>query len=283
MLEPHPGSVEPAPLADLARLSLNQATTQQWSLREAVEGCARAGIPTIGVWRDKLAQHGVAAGARLIRDAGLRVSGLCRGGMFPAATAAERRERVEDNRRAIEETATLEADTLVLVCGPAPDRDLPAARAMVFEAIAELLPYARERGVKLGIEPLHPMYAGDRSVITTLAEALDLVERLASPQLGVVIDTYHVWWDPYLDAQVQRAGGHILGFHVADWLVPTPHMLLGRGMLGDGVIALRRIRGAVEATGYHGPIEVEIFNQALWDAPGDQTVARVTASFLAHV
>jgi sugar phosphate isomerase/epimerase len=270
------------PFTSLSRLSLNQATTQRWSLREAIEGCARSGIPAIGIWRDKLAEAGVEAAARLVRDTGLRVSSLCRGGMFPAATAAERMERIDDNRRAIDDAAVLAADVLVLVCGPAPDKDIQAARAMVADAIEQLIPYAAERGVKLGIEPLHPMYAGDRSVITTLSEALDLVGRFASPQVGVVIDTYHVWWDPYLFAQIRRASGHIMGFHICDWLVPTPHMLLGRGMIGDGVIDIRAIRAAVDRAGYGGPIEVEIFNQAIWHMPGDAVLELMSARYLAY-
>jgi sugar phosphate isomerase/epimerase len=271
------------PFTDISRLSLNQATTQRWSLREAIEGCARAGIPAIGIWRDKLAEAGVAAAARMARDAGLHVSGVCRGGMFPAATATERAARIDDNRRAIDEAAALAADVLVLVCGPAPDKDIQGARVMVADAIEQLIPYAAERGVKLGIEPLHPIYAGDRSVITTLSEALDLVERFATPHVGVVIDAYHVWWDPYLFQQIRRASGHIFAYHVCDWLVPTPHMLLGRGMIGDGVIALRPIRAAVEQAGYTGPIEVEIFNQAIWDMPGDEVLDLMCARFVEYV
>jgi sugar phosphate isomerase/epimerase len=271
------------PFANISRLSLNQATTQRWGVREAIDGCVRAGIPAIAFWRDKLAEAGVAAAARMARDAGLHVSSVCRGGMFPAATAAERVARIDDNRRAIDAAAELAADVLVLVCGPAPDKDIQAARAMVADAIEQLIPYAAERGVKLGIEPLHPMYAGDRSVITTLAETLDLVERFATPQVGVVIDTYHVWWDPYLFQQIQRARGHIFGFHVCDWLVPTPHMLLGRGMIGDGVIDIRSIRAAVDQAGYTGPIEVEIFNQAIWDMPGDEVLALMCARFVEYV
>jgi sugar phosphate isomerase/epimerase len=271
------------PLTDLARLSLNQITTQRWSLREAIDGCARAGIPAIGVWRDKLAEIGLAQAARLVRDAGLRVSSVCRGGMFPAATAAERQARIEENRRAVDEAAALHADVLVLVCGPAPDRDIAAARTMVREGLAALLPYAQEHGVRLGIEPLHPMFAGDRSVIVTLAEANALVEAFASSMLGVVADVYHIWWDPDLYAQIERARGHIFGFHVSDWLVPLPDPLLGRGMMGDGVIELRRIRTAVDAAGYTGPIEVEIFNQALWAMPGDEVLARMRKCYLAYV
>jgi len=271
------------PFTNLSRLSLNQATTQRWSLREAIEGCVRAGIPAIGIWRDKLAEAGLDAASRMVRDAGLRVSSVCRGGMFPAATTAERAARIDDSRRAIDQAAALAADVLVLVCGPAPDKDIQSARAMVADAIEQLIPYAAERGVRLGIEPLHPMYAGDRSVIATLSESLDLVERFATPYVGVVIDSYHVWWDPYLFAQIQRASGHILGFHISDWLVPTPHMLLGRGMMGDGIIDLRPIRGAVDQAGYAGLIEVEIFNQAIWDNPGDTVLDLMSQRFLEYM
>jgi sugar phosphate isomerase/epimerase len=267
----------------LSRLSLNQITTQRWSLREAAEGCARAGIPAIGVWRDKLAEAGLDQAVRLVRDAGLRVSSVCRGGMFPAASAAERLARIDDNRRAVDEVAALGADVLVLVCGPAPDKDIAAAREMVREGIAALLPYAQERGVKLGVEPLHPMFAAERSVIVTLAEANALIEAFDSPFLGLLADVYHIWWDPELDAQIARAAGRIFGFHVSDWLVPTPDMLLGRGMIGDGAIDIRRIRVMVDAAGYAGPIEVEIFNRALWDTPGDDVLARLRERFVACV
>jgi sugar phosphate isomerase/epimerase len=270
-------------LRDLSRLSLNQATVQSWGVKEAVEGCARAGIPWIGLWREKVAAVGLAASVRLVRDAGLRVSSLCRGGFFAAATAEERRARDEENRRAVDEAAELGAEVLVLVCGPAAGKDIVAGRAMVEEGIARLLPYAAEHGVRLGIEPLHPVFAGDRSVVVTMGEANALAERLRSPWLGVVIDVYHVWWDPELYAQIQRAAPHTFGYHVNDWLAPPPDSLLGRGMMGDGVIELRRIRTAVEAAGYTGPIEVEIFNRAIWDAPGDEVLATMCERYLAHV
>jgi sugar phosphate isomerase/epimerase len=154
---------------------------------------------------------------------------------------------------------------------------------MVREGIAALLPYAVEHGVRLGIEPLHPIFAGDRSVIVTLAEANALIEAFASPALGIVADVYHIWWDPDLYAQIMRATGHIVGFHVNDWIVPLPDPLLGRGMVGDGLIELRRIRNAVDAAGYAGPIEVEIFNRAIWDAPGDQVLKQIIERFLEHV
>jgi sugar phosphate isomerase/epimerase len=265
------------------RLSLNQITINQWSLPEAVDGCARHDVPWIGLWRDKVAEHGLAASARLVRDAGLRVSSLCRGGFFAAATAAERRARMDDNRRAVDEAVALGTDTLVLVCGPAPDCDLRAARQVVAESIAELHMYAAAAGVRLGVEPLHPMFAGDRSVIVTLAEANTIAARFPAAEVGVVVDVYHVWWDPEVFVEIERAGGRTLGFHVSDWLVPPPDHVRGRGLMGDGVIRLRPLRTAVEAAGYGGPVEVEIMNRALWDLPGEEALATVLARFEAHV
>lgn len=270
----------PAPLVDTSRLSLNQYTVRPWSLREVVDGCARAGIGAIGLWRDKVAEVKLGASRRLLRDTGLRVSSVNRGGFFPAATRAERAARIDDNRRAIDEAAELEAATLCLVCGPAPDRDLAAARVMVADGIAQLLPYATERGVTLGVEPLHPMFAADRSVVVTLSQAMTLVEHFASPHVTVVIDAYHVWWDPELYRQIARAAGRVSGFHISDWIVPPPDHLNGRGMLGDGVIELRRMRSAVDAAGYTGFIEVEIFNQALWAMPGDEILSIVRQRYL---
>lgn len=270
-------------LETIERLSLNQITMDRLSLREAVDCCVRAEVPWIALWRHKVAETGLAESARIIRESGLRVSSLCRGGMFPAATAAEREKRLDDNKRAVEEAAELGTDTLVLVCGPAPDRDIAAARRMVAEGIEKLAPFAKSHGVKLGIEPLHPMFAGDRSVISTLAQANTIAERFDPREVGVVIDVFHVWWDPDLYAQIERARGRILGYHVNDWLVPLPDTLMGRGMMGDGVIELRKIRQAVEAAGYSGPIEVEIFNQQIWDMPGDEVVELTKTRFLEHV
>ena len=268
---------------DLSRLSLNQRTTNNWGVQEAVEGCVRAGIPWIGLWRDKVAETGLEESARIVREAGLRVSSLCRGGMFPAETAAERRSHLDDNRRAVEEAATLGTDVLVLVCGPSPNRDLEAARSMVEEGIDLLAPYAAEMGVKLGIEPFHPALMTERSVIVTLAQALDIAERFDPDQVGVVVDVYHVFWDPNLFSQTARASGRILGFHVNDWVVPTRDPLLERGMMGDGVIELRRIRTAVEDAGYAGPIEVEIFNPEIWSRPGDKILATMKERYAALV
>lgn len=270
-------------LNDFARLSLNQATTNRWNIREAVEGCVRAGIPSIGLWRDKVQEYGLAASKRLVADAKLKVSSLCRGGWFPASSKQEREARIEDNRAAIEEAAELGTNVLVLVCGPTPGRDIAAGRLMVEEAIERLLPDAQAAGIKLGIEPLHPMFAADRSVIVTLAEANRLVERFQSDVLGVIVDAYHVWWDPQVLPQIARASGHILGYHVSDWSVPLPDTLLGRDMMGNGVIDFRLLRSAVEAAGYNGAIEVEIFNRAIWETPGDEVLALIKQRYLACV
>ena len=203
---------------DLHRLSLNQATTQNWPTDETIDGCARAGVGWIGLWRHKVAELGVPETARRLRAAGLKVSSLCRGGFFPAPSEAERLARIEDNRRAIDEACELGAPVLVLVCGPAPDRDIDAARAMVLDGICAVAEYAAEHGVKLAIEPLHPMYAGDRSVVVTLAQANAMAARVGSAAVGVAVDVYHVWWDPLVYASIAAASASILGFHVSDWL-----------------------------------------------------------------
>ena len=269
--------------ADHARLSLNQITTNRWSLADALDGCLRAELPAIGIWRHKIAEVGLPESRRLVRDAGLHVSSVCRGGMFPAATAEERARRIDDNRRAIDEAAELAADTLVLVCGPPPDRDLAAARRMVEDAIAELVPYARERNVAMAIEPLHPMYAAERSCITSLEEANVLADRFDPATVGIVVDVYRVWWDAMLEREIARARGRIRGFHVCDWLVPTTDMLMGRGMMGDGCIDIHRIRTLVEAAGYTGFIEVEILNQRIWDQPGDDVLRLMKERYLSCV
>lgn len=264
------------------RLSLNQATTEHWSLKEAAEGCARHDVPWISIWRHKIEEIGLAASKKIIQDTGLKVSSLCRGGMFPAATATERQARLDDNRRAIEEAAELGTDVLVLVCGAAPDRDIGQARKWVAEGIEQLIPYAKDYGIKLGIEPLHPMYAAERSVVNSLAQANEMAEKHQPDEVGVVIDVFHVWWDPDVYRQIERARGRILGFHVSDWIVPTPDMLKGRGMMGDGVIELRKLRDATDAAGYTGPIEVEIFNDEIWNTPGDEVLALMKERYMEH-
>jgi sugar phosphate isomerase/epimerase len=268
----------------MTELALNLATTRgSWDLAQAIEGCQRHGIHVISPWRDQLEALGLTESARLIRGSGLEVSSLCRGGMFTANTIAERQAAIDDNRRAIEEAAAIGAKHLVLVAGtlPAKSRDLPGSRQMVADGIAAILPEARAAGVTLGIEPLHPMYAGDRACINTIDQALDLAEVLGEG-VGVVVDTYHTWWDPDLERAIERAGrlGRLAMYHISDWLVPTADMLLDRGMMGDGVIDFRTIRGMVEAAGYSGPHEVEIFSRdTWWKKPGDEVLATIIERF----
>lgn len=249
-----------------SRVSLNTATLrEQWNLAQCIEGCRRHGIGGIAPWRDMLAALGVPEAAMRIRDAGLTVTGLCRGGMFPAADRQGRQRALDDNRRAVDEAVAIGARCLVLVVGGlAPgSKDLAGAREQVHDGIARLLEHARPAGMKLAIEPLHPMYAADRACVNTLAQANDLCDALGEG-VGVAVDVYHVWWDPELEAQIRRAGPRILAFHVCDWLVPTTDLLLDRGMMGDGVIDIPLIRRWVEAAGYEGLVEVEIFSARDW-------------------
>jgi sugar phosphate isomerase/epimerase len=256
---------------DPNRLALNTATTRKkWSLAEAIAGCARLGINGIAPWRDQLQVMGVEAAARAIRGNGLTVTGLCRGGMFPAIDAAGRRAAIDENRRALEEAYRLQAQCLILVAGGLPDgsKDIAGARMQIQDGIAALLPLARQARIPLAIEPLHPMYAADRACINTLSQALDLCDALDPPGeggLGVAVDVYHVWWDPELERQIARAGkARLLAFHICDWLVPTRELLSDRGMMGDGVIDIPRIRSFLERAGYAGMHEVEIFSELDW-------------------
>ncbi|MFI0163938.1 sugar phosphate isomerase/epimerase family protein [Streptomyces sp. NPDC017095] len=263
-------------------------TVRQLSLPELTDACARSGIGHVGLWREPVRAYGVEAAAKLVRDAGLTVTTLCRGGFLTAADPVRRAEALGDNRAAVDEAAALGTDTLVLVCGglPAGDKDLRGARERVADALAVLAPYAGERGVRLAIEPLHPMYAADRCVVSTLAQALDLAERFPAGQVGVTVDTYHVWWDDQAPAQIARAGagGRVHAFQLADWTTPLPEGVLnGRGQLGDGAIDLREWKGYVEAAGYTGPIEVELFNERLWARDGREVLAETARRFVEHV
>jgi sugar phosphate isomerase/epimerase len=266
-------------MADKSRLSLNQITTNRWSVAEAVGGCVRHDVQSIALWRHKIEEGGLDSCVRAVNDAGLHVSSVCRGGMFPAATAAERKKRIEDNFRAVDEAAALHADSLVMVVGGCAGMSLDDARRMVADGVATLVPYARECGVKIGLEPLHPMYAAERSVLVTIGQALELAQPYDQRDVGVILDTFHIWWDPHVEEQIERAAGRIYGFHVSDWLVPLPDVLMGRGLMGDGVIDNCELRVMVEKAGYDGPIEVEIFNQALWDADPDTVLTQVVERF----
>lgn len=258
---------------DLARLSLNTITLRQWSLAQCIEGCARHGIPAISPWRDKLAEMGTAASARAIRDAGLHVSGLCRGGMFTPVPLAD---AIEDNRRAIDEAHALGADCLVMVCGgllPG-SRNIAAARARIEEGLHAILPYARAAGVTLALEPLHPMTAADRSVLNTVAQALALADRLGEG-VALALDAYHIWWDPALRETVAACAGRIAAYHVCDWLVPTTDLVQDRGMMGDGAIDLVALSAMMDAAGYRGFVEVEIMSARNWWARDGDEVLRI--------
>ncbi|MEO8523230.1 MAG: sugar phosphate isomerase/epimerase family protein [Caldimonas sp.] len=273
--------------ADHRWLSINTATLRgAGRLDTIIEACARHGIRAISPWRDQVAAIGIERTAELIRTHGLELSGYCRGGMFSAIDAAGRQAALDDNRRAIDEATAFGAACLVLVVGGLPgalagtpqSKDLFAARSDVRDGIAATLDYARQVGMPLAIEPLHPMYAADRACVNTLEQALDLCDALdpeRSGALGVAVDVYHVWWDPKLEAQIARAGhDRLLAFHVCDWLVPTKDLLEDRGMMGDGVIELQRIRGWVESAGFAGYSEVEIFSSRdWWKRPADQVLA----------
>jgi sugar phosphate isomerase/epimerase len=265
-------------------LSINLATVrQQWGLKDAVEACLKHGITAVAPWRDQVEKQGLAESAKIIKGNGVQVTGLCRGGMFPAATKDGLQAAIDDNKRAIDEAVTLGADCLVLVVGglPGASKDIGEARKMVTDGIAAILPHARANNMPLAIEPLHPMYAADRACVNTLGQALDLCEQLGEG-VGVAIDVYHVWWDPDLAAQIARAGklGRILAHHICDWLVPTRDLLLDRGMMGDGVIDLKSIRRAVEAAGFNGPQEVEIFSaENWWKRDGNEVLATCIERF----
>ncbi|MBX7546700.1 sugar phosphate isomerase/epimerase family protein [Streptomyces sp. NPDC004232] len=270
---------------DLSRFSINQMTVKQLSLPELVSACGESGVTQVGLWREPVQEYGVTETAKLIREAGLTVTTLCRGGFFTAIDPEARAAALADNRRAIEEAATLGTDTLVLVSGGLPpgSKDLRAARERIADALAELGPYAEQHGVRLAIEPLHPMYASDRCVVSTLAQALDLAERFPAHQVGVTVDTYHIWWDDQAPAQIARAGagGRIHTFQLADWVTPLPEGVLnGRGQIGDGAIDMPEWRGYVEAAGYSGPIEVELFNDELWARDGREVLAETVERFL---
>jgi sugar phosphate isomerase/epimerase len=273
-------------MSDTGRLSLNQATVKGLPLSATLELCRRHDIGGVGVWRESVAEVGLADAVALTRRSGRRVTSLCRGGFFTHAGKEERDAAVADNLRAIEEAAALEADVLVLVSGglvPG-SRDLGAARAMIADGVAAVVPRAIELGVRLGIEALHPVFCAERCALVRLADALAVAEPFPVEAVGVVVDSYHVWWDAGVLADIARARARIAAFQVSDWVSPLPaDNLNGRVHVGDGVIDFAPLAAAVEAAGYRGHVEVEIFNQEIWAAPPDETAATVKARFLQHL
>lgn len=268
---------------ELARCSINSITVRSLALPNLIHEAVQRGIGAIAPWRELIASHGAAAAGQMINDAGLAISSLCRGGMFTGETAQQRRAAIEENRRAIDEAHNLGAEVLVLVCGPVVNNDMRGSRAMVHDGIEAVLDHAQAAGVRLGIEPLHPMMAADRSVITSLREANNLRSALEHSSLGVVVDAYHVWWEHDLEDQLAAAAGHILGFHVSDWVGPIVGQLSSRGMPGDGCIDLPGMRALVDGTGYKGLVEVEVLSDRWWSKDPREVLTMVCDRFQAAV
>lgn len=275
----------PPPLTDLSRLCIHTITTKPWRLEEAVPRYAAAGVKGITVWRQALEGRDPAASSRMIREHGLEIVSLCRGGFFAAATSAERTAALDDNRRCVDEAAALGAPLVVLVCGATPAQPLAESRRQIAESIAALLPHATAARVKLAIEPLHPVYAADRSAINTLGQARELCRQLRSPWLGIAADVYHIWWEPNLEAEIKAAGaeGSLFAFHVCDWRTPTNDVLNDRGLMGEGCIPIREIRGWVEEAGFVGFNEVEVFSNRWWADDQALFLRKITDAYLAHV
>lgn len=273
------------PVKDLSRLCVHTITTKPWDIATAVERYARAGVKGITVWRAALAGKPIPATGNMIREQGLEIVSLCRGGFFPHTTAAGRQQAIDDNLLAIEEAAQLGAPLIVLVCGADPAQPLEVSRQQIYEGIAAILPQAQAARIKLAIEPMHPVYADTRSAINTLAQANDVAVALSSPWVGVAVDVYHVWWDPSLEQEIARCGrnGHLFAFHVCDWRVPTRHLLLDRGLMGEGCIPIRQIRHWVENAGFAGFNEVEIFSEEYWAQDQDTFLQRIKQAYLNQV
>jgi len=269
---------------DLSRLAIHTQTNKPWTLAQCVDAYSRAGIRGISVWRDVLDKAGASDAAKLLRGAGMSVPALVRGGFFPAADAKSRQAAIDDNLRCLDDAAVIGAEMVVLVVGAVPGMELGEAREQVTEGIARLLDHAGAVNVKLAIEPLHPMYAADRSCINRMAEARAVCEALQNPLVGIAVDVYHVWWDPDLEAEIALAGRQktLFAFHVCDWRVNTRNLLTDRGLMGDGCIPIRKIRSWVEATGFKGFNEVEVFSEDYWSMDQHTYLTRITDAYLSH-
>ena len=273
------------PLYDYARLCIHTMTTKPWAVEEAAARYAEAGLGGITVWRNSYNGYSPAEIGQRIRAEGLDVVSLVRGGFFPAADAAGRQDAIDDNKRIIDEAEAMGAPLVVLVPGALPEQPLRSSRVQINDGLAAILPHAEAAGVKLGIEPLHPMYADSRSAVNTLGHANDIAEAFDSESLGVVVDVYHLWWDPNLEREIARCGrgGNLFAYHVCDWKTPTEDLLVDRGLMGEGCIPLQQIRGWVEDSGFDGYIEVEIFSERYWEGDQDAYLKRIQEAYLAHV
>ncbi len=271
-------------LTDLTRLCVHTITTKPWPIEKAAPEYAAAGIGGITVWRDALAGRNIPQTGNMLRDLNLAVVSLCRGGFFPAPDKKGREAAIADNLKAIDEAAALGAPHVVLVCGAVPGQPLTESRKQIADGITACLPHAEAAGVKLAIEPLHPMYADNRSAINTLAQANDMAEALNSPWVGIAVDVYHLWWDPDLENQIRRCGqnGNLTAFHICDWKTPTLDLLNDRGLMGEGCINLKQIRSWVEATGFTGYNEVEIFSNTYWQQDQHQFLGKIKGAYLQY-
>lgn len=271
-------------LTDLSELCIHTISTKPWPIEEAARHFAKEGIGGITVWRDALAGRDIRKTGQLLREHNLRIVSLCRGGFFPHAETSGRQLAIDDNRRAIDEAAELGAPHVVLVCGAVPGQPLTESRKQIRDGIAAVLSHAEAAGVKLAIEPLHPMYADNRSAINTLGQANEMAEELNSPWVGVAVDVYHLWWDPALEREIARCGknGNLYAFHLCDWKTPTTDLLNDRGLMGEGCIPIRQIRGWVEATGFRGMNEVEIFSNRYWAEDQLVFLKKMKEAYLKH-
>ncbi len=272
------------PLTDLSRLCIHTITTKPWQIEESARHFAEAGVGGITVWRDALSGRNIRQTGNMLQEFNLQVVSLCRGGFFPHTEAQGRQQAIDDNKKAIDEAAELGAPLVVLVCGAVPGQALEESRKQIRDGIAAVLPHAAAAGVKLGIEPLHPMYADSRSAINTLSQANDMAEALNSPWVGVAVDVYHLWWDPQLEQEIARCGknAHLFAFHICDWKTPTVDMLNDRGLMGEGCIHIKQIRGWVEKAGFNGFNEVEIFSHLHWAKDQSVFLKEITHAYLNH-
>ncbi len=275
---------QPAQLKNFGKLCLHTITTKPWSLRECAVNYAKAGIGGITVWRDAAQAHpdGFKAAGELCRNEGLEIVSYVRGGFFPGKDAAARQAAIDDNRKIIEEAAALGAPLIVLVCGALPGQSLEVSRQQIAEGLAAILPDAEAAGVRLGIEPLHPMYADCRSAVNTMKQATDMALALRSPNIGVTVDVFHIWWDDQVEAEILRCGREkkLFSFHICDWMNQPVDMLNDRGLMGEGVIDVPHLRGVVEATGFRGFNEVEIFSNRWWATDQHRFVESIKEAYL---
>lgn len=271
-------------LTDFSKLCVHTLTTKPWNLRQCAENYSAAGIHGITIWRNVLENQNLKEAKTFLDDFGMNVVSVARGGFFPSVEKEKRQAAIDDNLFCIEQAAAVEAPLIVLVCGADGRQSLDKSREQIKEGIIKILPVAKAAGVKLAIEPLHPMYAGDRSAINTLAQANKMTEEINDDFVGVAVDVYHLWWDNTLEAEIKRCGANhkLFAFHVCDWNVPTIDFLNDRGLMGDGCIPVKKIRGWVEETGFSGYNEVEIFSDKFWATDQKMYLEKIKNAYLKH-